>query len=241
MTGRLDGRIALITGASRGIGRAIALRYAQEGAHVIAVARTVGALEELDDEIKAQGSTGGATLVPLDLKDLPAIDRLGGAIFERWGKLDILVANAAILGVLTPLAHLTPEVFDDIMLVNVTATWRLIRSFDPLLRASDSGRGIFVTSGAARKFKAYWGPYATSKAALEAMVLTYADELEITNAKVNLLDPGRTRTKMRANAMPGEDPMSVKPPEALGDLFVELAESSCAANGKIFGPPNIAV
>jgi NAD(P)-dependent dehydrogenase (short-subunit alcohol dehydrogenase family) len=162
---------------------------------------------------------------------------LGGAIFERWGKLDVLVANAAILGVLTPLAHLTPEVFDEVMLVNVTATWRLIRSFDPLLRASDSGRGIFVTSGAARNIKAYWGAYAVSKAALEAMVLTYADELEITNAKVNLLDPGRTRTKMRANAMPGEDPMSLKPPEALGDLFVELAEASFAANGKIFGPP----
>jgi NAD(P)-dependent dehydrogenase (short-subunit alcohol dehydrogenase family) len=236
MSGRLQGRIALVSGASRGIGRAVALRYAAEGAHVIALARTVGALEELDDEIKAQGE-GGATLVPLDLKDYPAIDRLGGAIAERWGKLDILVANAGVLGSLTPVAHITPEGFDDVLAVNLTAVWRMVRSFDPLLRASDSGRGIFVTSGVARKFKAYWGAYAISKAAMEAMVLTYADELEITNAKVNLLSPGPTRTAMRANAMPGEDPLSLKPPEALGDLFVSLAEASCAANGKLFAPP----
>ncbi len=235
MSKRLDGRLALVTGASRGIGRAVALRYAAEGAHVIAVGRTVGALEELDDDIKAQGGEG-ATLVPMDLKDYPAIDRLGGAIAERFGKLDILVANAGTLGTLTPVAHLTPEGFDEVMAVNTTSVFRLIGSFDPLLRASDAGRGIFVTSGAARAFKAYWGAYAISKAAMEAMVLTYADELEITNARVNLLSPGPTRTRMRANAMPGEDPMSVKPPEALGDLFVQLAEASCMANGQIFRP-----
>jgi len=232
--GRLAGRLALVTGASRGIGRAVALRYAHEGAHVIALARTVGALEELDDEIKEFG--GEATLVPLDLHDAPAIDRLGAVIHERWGKLDVYVANAAVLGPLTPVAHIPPDQFDDVMLVNVTAVYRMIRSFDPLLRASDAGRGIFVSSGAARKFRAYWGAYSISKAALEAMVLTYADELEITNARVNLLNPGPTRTGMRANAMPGEDPMSLRTPESLGDLFVQLAEAGFTENGKLFAP-----
>lgn len=231
MTGLLNDKIALITGASRGIGRAVALRYAAEGAHVIALARTVGALEELDDEIKSLGAT--ATLVPLDLRDFDAIDRMGAAIYERWGRLDILVGNAGSLGVLTPLAHLTPQVFAEALEVNVTANWRLIRSMDPLLRVAEAGRAIFVTSGLARKIRAYWGAYALTKAALEAMVKTYADELEITRAKANLISPGPTRTRMRATAMPGEDPQTVKPPEVLTDLFLELARPECELNGQI--------
>ena len=176
--GRLQDRIALVTGASRGIGRAVALRFAQEGAHVIAVARTQGGLEELDDEIQMVGGT--ATLVPADLGDHPKIDHIGAAIFERFGRLDVLVGNAAILGILSPVGHVDPGTWDQVMRVNVTANWRLIRSFDPLLRMSESGRAIFVTSGAASHPTAYWGPYATSKAALEMMVLTYAAEVKKT-------------------------------------------------------------
>jgi len=227
----LQGRIALVTGASRGIGRAASVALAEGGAHVIAVARTVGGLEELDDAIQAKGGT--TTLVPLDLKDYAGIDRMGAAIFERWGKLDILLANAGILGVLTPLTHLAPKVWDEVIAVNLTANWRLIRSLDQLLRLSDAGRALFVSSAAAVKNMPFWGGYAISKAALDAMVKTYAGELTGTTVKVNLLYPGPTRTAMRAKAMPGEDPMSLPAPEELCPLIIEMLSRDYAANGEV--------
>src|SRR5688572_7940802 len=227
----LQGRIALVTGASRGIGRAAALALADAGAHVIAVARTVGGLEELDDAIQAKG--GSATLVPLDLKDSPGIDRMGAAIFERWGKLDMLLANAGILGVLTPLTHLQPRVWDDLMAINLTANWRLIRSLDQLLRLSDAGRALFVSSGAAVYNRPFWGGYAVSKAALDALVKTYAAELTGTTVRVNLLYPGPTRTGMRAQAMPGEDPMTLPAPEELTPLIIEMLSPDYGANGEV--------
>lgn len=229
--GRLHDRVALITGASRGIGRAVARRFAEEGAHLILVARTVGGLEEVDDEIKALGAS--ATLVPLDLTDLPAIDRLGAALFDRFGRLDVLVGNAGMLGSLGPLAHTKPEAWDKVLAVNLTANWRLIRSMDVLLRASDAGRAIFVTDRAASAPRAYWGAYEIAKTALETMVGIYAAEVEGTKVRVNLLDPGTTRTAMRAQAFPGEDPQSLKPPEAVADIFVELALPACTRNGDI--------
>ena len=233
--GRLDGRIALITGASRGIGGAVAERFAREGARLVLAARTVGGLEAVDDAVKAVG--GEATLVPLDLA-LPSsqqlVDQLGAAIFERFGRLDVLVANAGDLGTLSPVPHIDPVVFDRAFAVNVTANHRLIRSLDPLLRASEAGRAMFVTSGAARIPRAYWGAYAASKAALESLVLCYAAEVERTTAlRVNLLDPGRVRTAMRARAYPGEDPNTLPPPEALTETFVELAEVGCRRHGEI--------
>lgn len=231
MTNPLAGRIALVTGASRGIGREAAKALAAAGAHVIAVARTVGALEELDDEIKALGGT--ATLVPLDLRDFPALDRLGASIFERWGRLDAFLGNAGVLGTLTPLAHLDPKVFQEAMDVNVTANWRMIRSFDPLLRRSDAGRVVFVTSGVARKYTPFWGIYAASKAALESLALTYAAECEATAIRVNLFNPGPLRTAMRAKAMPGEDPATLKPPSAAVPALVELLSPSCTKNGEL--------
>jgi NAD(P)-dependent dehydrogenase (short-subunit alcohol dehydrogenase family) len=230
---RLKGRIALVTGASRGIGRAVALRYAQEGAHVIAVARTQGALEELDDEIRTIG--GACTLVPAELTEFGKIDQMGAAVFKRFGCLDILVGNAAVLGILSPVGHIDPETWEQVLQVNVTANWRLIRSFDPLLRTSDSGRAIFVTSGAARGATAYWGAYATSKAALEMMVLTYAAEVAKTPVRVNLIDPGVVRTGMRAQAFPGEDPAKLKTPEEITEAFVELAMVECRHHGEIIG------
>jgi NAD(P)-dependent dehydrogenase (short-subunit alcohol dehydrogenase family) len=228
---RFSGRIALVTGASRGIGRAAAKSLAAEGAHVILVARTVGALEEVDDEISGAG--GSATLVPLDVKDFPALDRLGATIFERWGRLDALLGNAGVLGNLTPLAQLNPKVFAECLDVNVTANWRLIRSMDPLLRRSDAGRALFVTSGAARRVRAYWGAYAMSKAALEAIVLTYAAECAGTSVGVNLLNPGPLRTRMRQKAMPGEDPESLDPPEAAAPLILELLAPACTKNAEL--------
>ncbi|MEN6544397.1 SDR family NAD(P)-dependent oxidoreductase [Parvibaculum sp.] len=231
MTGRLQDRLAVITGASRGIGRAVALGFAAEGAHVILVARTVGGLEEVDDEIRKIG--GKATLVPLDLTDFDALDRLGATIFERWGKLDILVGNAGTLGVLTPVSHLEVKAWDKIVNTNITANWRLIRSFEPLLRRSDAGRAIFVTSGAAHKAKPFWGGYAMSKAALEALVKTWAAECANTNIRANLLSPGATRTAMRKQAMPGEDPSTLTKPADLVPLFIELAMTSCQKNGEV--------
>jgi NAD(P)-dependent dehydrogenase (short-subunit alcohol dehydrogenase family) len=230
MSGRLAGRIALVTGASRGIGRAVAVRFAQEGAHVIAYARTQGALEELDDEIfKLTGAH--ATLVAENLTNFEKIDQTGGAIFQRWGKLDILVGAAAQLGQLSPMPVYTPKMWEGVFNLNLHANWRLIRSLDPLLRASDAGRAIFVTSGVAGGDRMYWGPYAASKAALEQMVRTYAAEIAHTKLRVNLLDPGRIRTRMRAEAYPGEDPLTLPTPESIAGLFVDLAAAECTRNG----------
>ncbi len=227
---RLKGRIALVTGASRGLGAAAALAYANEGAHVVAVARTVGGLEALDDRIKQAG--GSATLVPLDVTDGPGIDRLGAALHERFGKLDVLLGNAGLLGTLSPIGHIDPAIFEKVMAVNVTANWRLIRSLDPLLRASDAGRAIFVTSGISRRIVPYWSAYAASKAALDTLVGTYAAESAHTTVRVNLYNPGPTRTAMRKEAFPGENPESVSSPEAHAEALIQLALPSCTRNGE---------
>ena len=226
------GKIAAVTGTSRGIGRAMALELAKQGAHVIAIARTEGGLTELDDEIKAMG--GSATLVPLDLKKGDDIDKLGAIIFERWQKLDILFANAGILGKLTPVGHLDIRMWDDVIASNLTSNWRLIRSFDPLLKASSKGRAVFMTSGAAVNFRAYWGAYSASKAGLEALVKTYAAETATTDLRVNLLNPGPIRTKMRAQAMPGEDPMTLATPEELAKAALPLFMESLQETGEAF-------
>ncbi len=228
----LEGKIAVVTGASRGIGYHAALGFAKQGAHVVAVARTIGGLEELDDQIKEAG--GSATLVPMDLKDGEAIDRLGAALHERWGKLDILLANAGVLGIVTPLSHLDTKVWDEIMAVNITANWRLIRSLEPLLKKSDAGRAIFLTSGAVHKCRPFVGPYTASKAALEAMVKTWAHENEQTAIRANLADPGILRTAMRARYAPGEDPATVPPPETIVPALIKLASSEITENGKIY-------
>lgn len=228
----LSGRTALVTGASRGIGYFLAKRLAAAGAHVIAVARTVGGLEELDDEIKSNG--GQATLVPLDLTDMPAIDRLGGAIHERWGKLDILVANAAILGVVSPIGHVEAKVFEKVMTVNVNATWRMIRTLDPLLRASDAGRALVLSSSAAHSARAFWGPYAASKAAVEALVRSWAHETEYLPLRINAIDPGATRTAMRALAMPGEDPNTLPHPSEIAERILHLVGPDVRETGAIF-------
>lgn len=228
----LAGRLALVTGASRGIGRAVALGLAGAGAHVVVLARTVGGLEELDDAIRAAGGT--ATLVQMNLKSTEKLDALGPTILQRWGKLDIVVANAGILGTLSPLGHITTEVWREVIEINLTANFHLIRSLDPLLRRSDAGRAIFVSSGAAQARNAYWGPYAASKAGLEALAKTWARELAETPAKVNIINPGPIRTSMRQKAYPGEDPMSLKTPEDIVPLFLRLADPSFAETGKIF-------
>lgn len=232
MSQPLSGKIALVTGASRGIGRAVALELAKAGAHIVATARTVGGLEELDDEIRKLGSA--ATLVPLDIKDFPALDRLGASLFERFKKLDVLVGNAGQLGVLSPVGHIDPKTWDDVMAVNLTANYRLIRSLDPLLRASDAGRAVFITSGVARNVRAYWGLYAASKAALDALVMAYAGELGKTNVKANLFNPGPIRTRMRAKAMPGEDPMTLDTPEQVAEALLPLCLPSCTESGRIY-------
>lgn len=220
----LSDRIALVTGASRGIGRASALALAKAGAHVVAVARTQGGLEELDDEIRT--ATGeSATLVPMDLADGGAIDQLGLAIHQRFGRLDVLVHAAATLGVLTPVAHIDPKLWDRVVATNLTASYRLIRSTEPLLRASEAGRAIFLTTGVAATPRAFWGAYAITKAGLEAMVRTWADELEQTKVRAALLNPGAMRTRMRAEAMPGEDPETLPHPSEIGPLIVELAQA----------------
>jgi len=223
------GRLAL--GASRGLGRAAAIGLAASGAHVILVARTVGGLEDVDDEIQKAG--GSATLVPLDLRDGTALDRLGASIYERWGRLDAFLGNAGVLGALTPLSHLEPKLFQELLDVNVTANWRLIRSLDPLLRASDAGRAVFVTSGVARRFTPFWGGYAMSKAALESLALTYAAECESGRVKVNLFSPGPLRTRMRAKGFPGEDPETLRLPEAVVPPLLELLSPACTKNGEL--------
>lgn len=228
---RLAGRYALITGASRGIGAAVAKRFAAEGAHVILAARTVGGLEETYDAIEQAG--GKATAVPVDLRKFEQIDYLGAAIFERFGRLDIAVGNAGVLEALGPVAQFDPKLWQRIIDTNVTANYRLIRSLDRLLRASDAGRAIFVTSGAAKAPYPYWGPYAASKAALEMIVKTYAMEIATSNLRVNLLDPGVVRTKLRVQAFPGEDPETLPAPEEITERFVELAEPACTLHGEV--------
>ncbi len=226
---RLKDRIALVTGASRGLGAAAAVAYAREGAHCVLVARTVGGLEEIDDKIKAVG--GAATLVPLDLTDGPGIDRLGAALYERFGRLDVLLGNAGLLGALSPVGHIEPDVFERTMAVNVTANWRLIRSLDPLLQKADAGRAIFVTSGASRRARPYWSLYAASKAALDKLVEVYAAECAHTKVRVNLYNPGPTRTGMRRQAFPGEDPNTLALPEAHAEGLIKLALPECTMNG----------
>ena len=226
----LADRIALVTGASRGIGAATAVKLAELGTHVVITARNQGGLEEVDDAIREVGGT--ATLTPMDLTDYDNIDKLGAALFERYQKLDILIGNAGLLGTLGPMGHTDPQVWDQTMAVNVTANFRLIRSMDPLLRQSDAGRAIFLTSTAGQRVKGYWGIYAVSKAALEMMVLTYADEIKETDMRVNLFNPTGTRTTMRAEAFPGEDPMTIKTPDYVADQIVKLAMPSFTANGE---------
>jgi len=205
--GCLSGKVALITGASRGIGAAVAERFAGEGAHLVLAARTIGGLEEVDDAVRA--ARGSATLVPVDLRDFVKIDELAAALFERWGRLDILVGNAAEFGVFSPLGHIDPATWAEVMDLNLTANWRLIRAMDPLLRVAPAGRAIFVTSGVARGVFPYWGPYAVGKAGLEMLVKIYAGEIAKTRVRANLIDPGIVRTRLRARAFPGEDPRPV--------------------------------
>jgi len=231
VSGRLAGRIALITGASRGIGAAVARHFAAEGAHVVLAARTVGGLEELDDAIRAAG--GSATLVPLDLRDFIKIDELAAQLFDRYGRLDILVGNAAEFGVFSPLGHIDPAIWAEVIDLNLTANWRLIRAMDPLLRAAPAGRAIFVTSGVARGVFPYWGPYAVSKAGLEMLVKIYAGEISKTRVRANLLDPGVVRTRLRARAFPGEDPSRLPPPDSIADAFLALALPACTRNGEV--------
>jgi NAD(P)-dependent dehydrogenase (short-subunit alcohol dehydrogenase family) len=232
VTKPLANRIALLTGASRGIGYATGIALAKAGAHVVAVARTVGGLEELDDAIKAQG--GSTTLVPLDLTDTDGIARLALVLNERYRRLDVLVGNAGVLGPLSPLGHVEPKAWDEVMAVNVTANFHLIRIMDPLLRASDAGRAVFVTSGAGSNVRAYWGPYAVSKAALNALVCTYAAETVTTHVRVNLINPGPTRTRMRAQAMPGEDPTTLKTADPVADEIVAMCLPDFQDTGKLY-------
>jgi NAD(P)-dependent dehydrogenase (short-subunit alcohol dehydrogenase family) len=233
----LTGRIALVTGASRGVGYFIAKQLAAAGAHVVAVARTVGGLEELDDEIKAERARSGkgeATLVPLDLTDMAGIDRLGGAIHDRWKKLDILVANAGVLGTISPIGHIEAKVFEKVMTVNVVSTWRLIRSVDPLLGFSDAGRAVVVTSSNAHSGQSFWAPYAASKAAVEALVRGWAAETASMPIRINAFDPGRMRTAMRAQAMPGENPAVVPHPSDIAPHIMRLVDPALTETGKIY-------
>jgi NAD(P)-dependent dehydrogenase (short-subunit alcohol dehydrogenase family) len=229
----LTGRIALVTGATRGIGRAVALALAASGAQVVATGRTSGALEELDDAIKAV-SGRRATLLTLNLKHGDKIDGLGPALHGRFGKLDILVASAGILGPLSPLGHIPTDQFQEVIDINLTANWRLIRTLDPLLKLSDAGRAVFLTSGAALAKLAYWGPYAVSKAGLEALVKTYAMEVANTTVRANLVSPGPIRTRMREKAFPGEDPMTLKTPEELAPTILQRCAAAFTENGTIF-------
>jgi NAD(P)-dependent dehydrogenase (short-subunit alcohol dehydrogenase family) len=229
-------RVALVTGASRGIGRAAAVALADSGCHVIALARTVGGLEELDDAIRAKG--GAATLVPLDLNDGPALDRLGAALFERFHRVDAVLANAGTLGPVTPVPHIDPRAWDATFAVNVTANFRLIRALHSLLLAAPAARALFVTSGAADAPRAYLGPYAASKAALDAMVAAYAAEIAHTPVRVNLINPGPLRTKMRAELMPGEDPATLSPPEAVVPDILRMLSQEFTENGMLFDFPS---
>jgi len=228
-------RIALVTGASRGIGYATALALARTGAHVVALARTVGGLEELDDAIRAAG--GSATLVPLDVRDYDGIARLAAALGERYQRLDVLVGNAGIGGYSTPLDHIEPKVWDEVMAVNVTANWQFIRTMDPLLKASDAGRAVFLTSGSPHNAHAYRAPYSVSKAALEVLARTYAAETASTRVKVNLFNPGPIRTRMRAQLMPGEDPMTLDTPDHVAEQIVAMCRPDFADTGRFYDYP----
>ena len=232
MTQPLAGSIALVTGASRGIGRATALSLARAGAHIVAVGRTVGALEEIDDAVQSAGSS--ATLVPLDIRDYPGIYRLAAALNERHQHLDILVGNAGVVGQRSPLDHIDPKNWDDVMAVNVTANWHLIRAMDPLLKRAKAGRAVFISSGAATHARAYSGAYSVSKAALNALGRIYADETSASPIRVNLFNPGPTRTRMRAQVMPGEDPMTLPTAEDVAEKIVELCLPSCSVTGKLY-------
>lgn len=228
----LTSRIALVTGASQGIGAAVAKAYAKAGAHVILVARNQKKLEKIDDEITAAG--GKATLLPLDLMNFDEVDKLGPSIYERFGKLDIFVGNAGLLGTLSPLTQISNSEYQRVLDLNVSANFRLIKTLDPLLQASDAGRAMFVTTGAGVvKGRAYWGTYSISKAALESMVRVYADENRQTNLKINMIDPGAVRTDMRASAVPGENPMTLPTPEDIAETFLELASPNCQKHGEI--------
>ncbi|MFT5511539.1 MAG: NAD(P)-dependent dehydrogenase (short-subunit alcohol dehydrogenase family) [Hyphomicrobiaceae bacterium] len=229
---RFADKLALVTGASRGIGRAVAKVLAREGAHVILAARREGSLEDVDDEIRSLG--GSATLVKLDVTAGDKVDALGPTIYERWGKLDILVANAGILGPLSPLHHISDDAWDNVMAINLTANWRLIRTLDPLLRHANAGRAVFVSSGASAAKNAYWGPYAASKAGLEALVKTYAHEIATTNVRANIINPGPVRTEMRQQAFPGEDPMTLPTPEDIAEQFLDVVDPACVDNGRVF-------
>jgi NAD(P)-dependent dehydrogenase (short-subunit alcohol dehydrogenase family) len=228
----LADRIALVTGASRGIGYATALQLAHAGAHVVAVARTVGGLEELDDAVRKAGSS--ATLVPLDMRDYDGFYRLASALQERYQRLDVLVGNAAVPGQRSPLDHVQPPAWDEAMAVNVTANWHLIRAMNGLLLRSAAGRAVFLTSGAATNARAYAGPYTVSKAALNALARTYAAEISATAVRVNLFNPGPTRTRMRAYVMPGEDPMTLPTPEEVAEKILDLCLPSCTETGKLY-------
>jgi NAD(P)-dependent dehydrogenase (short-subunit alcohol dehydrogenase family) len=232
MSKPLSDRIALVTGASRGIGAALALELAAAGAHVVAVARTVGALEELDDKIKA--ASGSATLVPLDVKDSDGIARLALALNERYGCLDVLIGNAGIIGPLSPLGHIEPKDWDNLIAVNITANWQFIRCMDPLLQRASAGRAVFLTSAVAYKSRAYWGPYAASKAALDALVRAYAAECATTKVCANLFAPGPTRTRMYLGAFPGVDPTTLPSPEEVAKAILPLCLPDCAVSGKIY-------
>jgi NAD(P)-dependent dehydrogenase (short-subunit alcohol dehydrogenase family) len=235
MSKPLADSVALVTGASRGIGRATALALAREGAHIVAVARTVGGLEEVDDEVKKLGSA--ATLVPLDMRDFDGFYRLAAAINERYHRLDIVIGNAAIGGQRSPLDHIDPKAWDDAFAINVTANFHLIRSMAPLVRAAKAGRAVFITSGAATNARAYGGPYSASKAALDVLARTYAAETSSTPIRVNLFNPGPTRTRMRAAVMPGEDPMTLPTPEEVAEKIVELCLPGVTATGQFYDFP----
>lgn len=227
----LAGKVVAITGASRGIGYAVAVEAARRGAHVVAMARTVGGLEDLDDAVHAVG--GHTTLVPLDLTDFAAIDRLGAALFERWGHLDGLVGNAGILGTIGPVAQLPPEQFEKVFQINVTSNFRLIRSFDLLLRQATTGRAVFISSSAARSGKPYWGLYGSSKAALDMLVKSYAAEMVKTKVRANIYYPPPTRTKMRAQAMPGEDAQTLPSPETIAPQIVDMLSPAYEHTGMV--------
>ncbi|MFC7734717.1 SDR family NAD(P)-dependent oxidoreductase [Roseomonas sp. GCM10028921] len=232
MTGPLQGRIALVTGASRGIGAATAIELARLGAHCVLTARSQGGLEETDDAIRALG--GSATLLPFDLqKDADKLDPLGPSVFERFGRLDILVHAAGVLGTLTPVAHITPRDWAEVVAVNLTAAWRLIRTLDPPLRASDAGRAVILTTDRARSPKPYWGAYGASKAGLEHLVSTWAAEVANSPLRVNLFDPGPVNTKLRAKAMPGEDPMSLAQPADVAPRIAALCLPGEARSGEV--------